>query len=115
MGGFIPYVAGSGGGLGVQPAMRSAGTQVQSAGMGTLGSSSGLVLTRGEIRPLTPISQSTMLSPGGGGMNSIGGLFRRVPSGGGMPRLNRPPVGSYPFRQPPSLLGPATATYSMSM
>jgi hypothetical protein len=44
-----------------------------------------------------------------------GGLIKRPASRGAMGGMARPPVGSYPFRQPPSLLGPASAGPAMSM
>ena len=115
MGGFIPYSAVPGGGLGVQPGTRGSETRMQSPGMGMAGLRPGLGFIRGEIRPLVPIGLGSTGSRAGGGMGPMGGLLRSVPSGGAMPRIARPPVGHYPFRQPPSLLGPAIATSSTSM
>ncbi|MGO9597825.1 MAG: hypothetical protein ACLP7Q_07500 [Isosphaeraceae bacterium] len=116
MGGFIPYSPGPRGGLGVQPGMRTTGGQMQASGMGSmLGSRPSLGLIRGQIAPLVPIGLGAMGSRVGGGMGAMGGLIRRTPSSGPMGGMARPPVGSYPFRQPPSLLGPATASPSMSM
>ena len=112
MGGFVPYSPGPGGGLGVQPGMRTSGAQMQTGGMGLMGTRPSLGLIRSQVTPLAPISSRGM---GGGGMGSMGGLIRRTPSGGSMGGMARPPVGSYPFRQPPSLVGPSTAAPSMSM
>jgi hypothetical protein len=114
MGGFVPYSPGPGGGVGVQPGMRSPGMQpMQPSGMGLMGTRPTLGLIRSQIMPLAPISSRGMGA--GAGMGSMGGLIRRSPSGGSMGGMARPPVGSYPFRQPPSLLGPATSAPSMSM
>jgi hypothetical protein len=116
IGGFIPYRPGPGGGLGVPPGMRTAGGQVPTTGMGAMpGSGPVLGRTPGQIAPLAPISQGAVGSRPGGSMGSMGGLIRRSPSAAPMGGMARPPVGSYPFRQPPSLLGPAAATPSMSM
>jgi hypothetical protein len=116
MGGFVPYSPGPGGGLGVQPGMRGSGAQMQTGGMGLMGPRPSLGLIRGQITPIAPISSRGMGGMGpGAGMGSMGGLIRRTPSGGSMGGMARPPVGSYPFRQPPSLLGPATAAPSMAM
>jgi hypothetical protein len=96
--------------------MRNTSGQMQASGMGSmLGSRPSLGLIRGQIAPLVPIGLGAMGSRAGGGMGSMGGLIRRTPSGGPMGGRARPPVGSYPFRQPPSLLGPASAAPSMSM
>ena len=86
---------------------------MQPGGMGLMGPRPSLGLIRGQIAPLSPIGSRGMGA--GGGMGSMGGLIRRTPSGGPMGGMARPPVGSYPFRQPPSLLGPATAAPSMAM
>jgi hypothetical protein len=116
MGGFVPYSPGPGGGLGVQPGMRSSGAQMQTGGMGLMGPRPRLGLIRGQITPIAPITSTGMGGMGPrAGMGSMGGLIRRTPAGGSMGGMARPPVGGYPFRQPPSLLGPATATPSMSM
>ncbi len=116
MGGFIPYSPGPGGGLGVLPGMRNIVGPPQRSAMGfMLGTRSGLGALRSEITPLAPIGLGSMGSRGSGGMSSMGGLIRRTPSGGSMRGTARPPVGNYPFRQPPGLLGPASATPSMSM
>ncbi|MFO0890948.1 MAG: hypothetical protein U0790_17620 [Isosphaeraceae bacterium] len=117
MGNFIPYSPGPGGGLGVQPGMRVSGGQMQTASMGgSMGMSPSLGVVRSQITPLAPISSGGMSGMrGGSGIGSMGGLIRRGPGGGAMGGMTRPPVGSYPFRQPPSLLGPATSAPSMSM
>jgi hypothetical protein len=115
MGGFLPYTPGLRGGLGVQPGMRNPGAPMQSGGMGMLGLRPSLGPLRGEITPLAPINVGIMGSGSGGGMGSMGGLIRRTRSNGSMGGMTRPPVGNYPFRQPPSLLGPASAAPSMSM
>jgi hypothetical protein len=114
-GGFVPYSPGPGGGLGVQPRMRNAGAQMQAGGMGLMGPRPSLGLIRGQLTPLAPIGLGAMGTRAGAGMSSMGGLIRRTPSGASMGGMSRPPVGNYPFRQPPSLLGPATATPSMTM
>jgi hypothetical protein len=62
-----------------------------------------------------PIGVQGMSTQTVGRMGSMGGLIRRPPPGGGMGGMARPPVGSYPFRQPPSLIGPATTMPAMSM
>jgi hypothetical protein len=115
MGGFIPYSAGPGGGLGVQPGMRGFDTRMQSPGMGMPDVRPGLGLIRGEMKPIVPIGLRNTESRGGGGTGSMGGLFRPVPSGGVTPRMARPPVGNYPFRQPPRLLGSDIASSPLSM
>jgi hypothetical protein len=115
MGGFVPYRSGPGGGLGVLPGMRGAGRSMPSGAMGMPGSRPSLGLIRGEITPLAPIGLGIIGSRAGGGMGSMGGLIRRSPTRGAMDGMPRPPVGSYPFRQPPSLLGPAPAAPAMSM
>jgi hypothetical protein len=113
-GGFVPYSSGPGGGLGVMPRMtqsRMPGPGTPMNGMAGLGGSS-LGRPRSAIVPLAPIVR------GGAGMaGSMGGspLILRSSVLGGMGGMTRPPVGNYPFRQPPSLIGPATATTGMSM
>jgi hypothetical protein len=103
-GGFVPYRAGPGGGLGVQsrtaePAGRGAQTgAVMSGGMRpTLGA------PRGTITPLRPLG---VIGSGGGMLG-----MPRAPTA--RPGMTRPSVGSYPFRIPPSLVnpggGPATS------
>ena len=92
---------------------KSRAQEMQPGGMGLMGPRPSLGLIRGQLTPLSPISSRGMGA--GEGMGSMGGLIRRTPSGGPMGGMARPPVGSYPFRQPPSLLGPATAAPSMAM
>ncbi len=115
MGGFLPYSPGLAGGLGVQPGMRDSGMQMPPGGMSMFGARPTLGLIRSVTTPLAPIGLGTMGIRQRGGMGSMGGLIRRTPSGGSMGGVARPPVGNYPFRQPPSLLGPATSAPSMSM
>jgi hypothetical protein len=115
MGGFIPYSSGPGGGLGVQPGMRDSGLQMPPGGMRMLGSTPSLGLIRSTTTPLTPLG---IMNPGASGMGRsgiTGDLIRRTPSGGTMGGMARPPVGSYPFRVPPSLLGPANSSPAMAM
>ncbi len=113
MGGFIPYSSGPGGGLGVQTGMRDAVPPPQSGGMRMLGSTRDLGRIGGTTTPLAPLG--IMNRPGMGGSGMSGGLIRRTPSGGRMEPMRRAPVGSYPFRIPPSLLGPGTTAPAMSM
>ena len=113
MGGFIPYSSGPGGGLGVQPGMRGPGLQMQTGGMRMLGSTPSLGLIGSTTTPLAPLG---IVNPGGMGRAGMSGaLIRRTPSGGRMDPMRRAPVGSYPFRIPPSLLGPGTPSPAMSM
>lgn len=110
MGGFLPYTSGPGGGLGVQSRMTPAPSRSPILG-GSMGGGMGTALgrPRSSIAPLRPISATSM---GGGGL-----IRRASPTtpamGGGMSGGVRPAVGSYPFRQPPSLVvpnsGPATS------
>jgi len=113
MGGFVPYSSGPGGGLGVQPGMRDPGLPVQTGGMRMLGSTPNLGLIGGTTTPLAPLGIMNRAGMGNSGMS--GALIRRPPSGGGMEPMRRAPVGSYPFRIPPSLLGPGTTSPAMSM
>ena len=113
MGGFIPYSSGPGGGLGVQPGMRDPGLQMQTGGMRMLGSTPSLGLIGSTTTPLAPLG---IMNPGGMGRPGMSGaLIRRTPSGGRIDPMRRAPVGSYPFRIPPSLLGPGTPSPAMSM
>jgi hypothetical protein len=112
MGGFIPYSSGPGGGLGVQPGMRVPAPPVQTGGMQMLGSTPNLGRISGTTTPLAPLG--IMNRPGMGGSGMSGGLIRRTPSRG-MEPMRRAPVGSYPFRIPPSLLGTGTSLPAMSM
>ena len=113
MGGFVPYAPGTGQGLGVMTRPGLAGTTMPQPGMGMLGQRSSLGQIRGNLTPLAPIGIMGRGGMGQGGMS--GGLIRRLPSGGSMGGMVRPPVGSYPFRIPPSLIGPAASAPSMSM
>lgn len=104
--GFLPYTPGPGGGLGVQgssprpPDRPAASPSVPNmAGPVVPGMGSGLGSLRSTLTPLTPIRSGGMATGMGGP------LLRREPSAG-MGRPSRPPVGSYPFRQP-SGYGPA--------
>jgi hypothetical protein len=109
-GGFLPYSPGPGGGLGVQPRMAPAATRAPMQGAGMSGvPGAELGRPRSRLAPLRPLS---VMDAGMGG----GPLLRRPPAGaGGMGRgMARPPVGYYPFRQPPSLVGPSGGP-SMSM
>jgi hypothetical protein len=115
-GGFVPYSGGPGGGLGVQP--RMAGPSLRSplatAAMGGMAGSMGPSL--GQVRSsITPLSPIRVMSGGRGGGMAGGAMIQRASNGGGMGGMSRPPVGSYPFRQPPSLTGPASQVMSMSM
>jgi hypothetical protein len=112
-GGFIPYTPGPGGGLGVQPRMGEAAQNMPSGGMRVLGQRPKIGLIRGALEPLAPIGIIGSSRMGQGGMS--GGLIQRPPSGDAMRGMGRPPVGSYPFRVPPSLLGPSSSAPAMSM
>jgi hypothetical protein len=109
MGGFVPYSPGPGQGLGVMPGGTRAMSRMTQGGMRMLGQPGGV------LTPPAPIGLPGMGTQPVGRMGSMGGLIRRPPPGGGMGGMARPPVGSYPFRQPPSLIGPATTMPSMSM
>ncbi len=115
MGGFMPYSPAPGGGLGVQPGMRDSGMRMPPGGMSMLGARPTLGLIRSATTPLAPIGLGGMGSRSFGRMESMGGLIRQSPTGGSMGGMARPPVGSYPFRQPPSLLGPVSSAPAMSM
>jgi hypothetical protein len=115
MGGFLPYSPGLGGGLGVQPAMPDSAMQMPPGGMRMLGTRPSLGLIRSATTPLAPISIGGMGSRSFGRIGSMAEPIRRSPAGGSMGGMPRPPVGNYPFRQPPSLVGPSTAAPSMSM
>jgi hypothetical protein len=112
-GGFVPYTPGPGGGLGVQSRMGGS----PSASPGAMAMPGGATLggpgaTSGGLSPLAPIGG---LGARRGGMG-MGRLPARTPTGRGMGGgMARPPVGSYPFRVPPSLLGPATQAPAMAM
>ena len=113
MGGFVPYTPGPGQGLGVMSRPGLAGSSMPQSSMGMPGQRSSLGLIRGALTPLAPIGVMGRGGMGQGGMS--GGLIRRMPSGGSMGGMGRPPVGGYPFRIPPSLIGPATSAPAMSM
>ena len=113
MGGFIPYSSGPGGGLGVQPGIRNPGPPMPTGGMRMLGSTPNLGLIGGTTTPLAPLG--IMSGAGMGRSGTSGALIRRTPSGGSMDSMRRAPVGSYPFRIPPSLLGPGSVLPAMSM
>jgi len=112
---FLPYSPGPGGGLGVQPGMIDSGMQMPPGGMRMLGARPSLGLIPSATAPLAPINLGGMGSRSFGRMGSMGGLIGRPPAAGSMGGMARPPVGNYPFRQPPSLLGPSTSAPSMSM
>lgn len=114
-GGFVPYTPGPAGGLGVQPAMPRMG-RASERGIATMGG--GMRQELGQIRSLlTPPGPVTTMRPASG--MGMGTLIQRSPSGragaamGGMG--GRPAVGSYPFRQPPSLVSPAAPAMGMGM
>jgi hypothetical protein len=115
MGGFLPYNPMPGGGLGVQPGIRGYGMSMQPSGLRMPGSMSVIGQIRSTTTPLAPIGLGQMRSGPLQRMESMNGLIPRSPARASMGGMVRPPVGSYPFRQPPSLLGPATAGPAMSM
>jgi hypothetical protein len=103
-GGFIPYQAGTGGGLGVVSRMPELSTRTP---MNPSGMAGGMPPRLGALRTtITPFSPSNGM---GMRQRSTGGS-----SMGGMGGATRPPVGSYPFRQPPSLIGGGSSP-AMSM
>ncbi len=110
---FIPFRGGPGGGLGVMPSgPRSPSTGGSPGPSGVMGGAMGAGSTLGSpggLAPLRPIGVP------GAGMGS-GGFLGRTPNAAGMGKaMPRPPVGSYPFRIPPSLGVPASARPSMAM
>jgi hypothetical protein len=116
MGGFVPYSAGPGGGVGVVQGMGESVTPTGSGSMFMLGTRPILGQVRGSLTPLAPIGQGATGSRARASMGSMGGgVINRPASRGATGGMARPPVGSYPFRQPPSLLGPASARPAMSM
>jgi hypothetical protein len=116
VGGFVPYSAGPGGGLGVMKGMRESVAPTRSGSMLMLGTRPALGQISDRLTPLAPIGPGVVSSPAGGSMGSMrGGLIKRPAPRGAMGGMARPPVGSYPFRQPPSLLGTASAGPAMSM
>jgi hypothetical protein len=112
MSGFVPYSSGPSGGLGVQSPMANSAMQTPSGGMMMPSARPGLGSIRSRIAPLTPIG--SMGSPRGGQMGIPGTMIQRPPAGAGMGGRMRPPVGGYPFQQPPLLIGPGSAP-AMSM
>ncbi|QEH38088.1 hypothetical protein OJF2_66860 [Aquisphaera giovannonii] len=116
MGGFVPYTPGPGGGLGVASPMRDPAARRPSGGMAGMGARPPFGIPSGSLTPLSPITTGGMggmgRRPSAGGM---GGLAPRVGAGRPMGGMSRPPVGGYPFRQPPSLIGPSSAGPAMSM
>jgi hypothetical protein len=113
IGGFVPYTPGAGQGLGV---MARAGVTRGNDPRGSMvmaGQRPSLGVSRGYLTPLAPIG--TMSPMGTGQGRTPGILIRTMPSGGVMGGMSRPPVGGYPFRVPPSLLGPAASSPGMSM
>ena len=113
MGGFVPYSSGPGGGLGVQPGMRDSALQLPPGGMRMIGPIQSLALIRSTTTPLAPLGITNSGGMGGAGIS--GTLIQRAPSTGKMDRMRRVPVGNYPFRIPPSLLGPGPTSPAMSM
>ncbi len=113
MGGFVPYTPGAGRGLGVMERSGVMGPNAPRTGMGMLGERPGLGSVRGFLSPLAPIGTASRVGMGQGGMP--GASFRPMPSAGGMGGMARPAVGGYPFRIPPSLLGPVAPAPGMSM
>lgn len=111
-GGFVPYRAGPGGGLGVQTRMRSAPVMAGAGGAGSMSGRAGprLGRVRGLLTPLTPIRRA---GAGMGGGSRI--LGRMAPAAGMSGSPARPPVGGYPFRQPPRPGGTAASSPAMSM
>jgi hypothetical protein len=113
-GGFVPYSPGPSGGLGIQPRMMT-GTAAGSAGAMTSMPGPGtpsLGRPRGSLAPLEPIARAGL---GIGGGMAGGPMIQRAAAARRMGAMARPPVGGYPFRQPPSLVGPASSAPSMSM
>lgn len=112
-GGFVPYTPGPGGGLGVQARSGGGSSPASPGGMSMPGSSTqgGPGRAGAGLSPLAPI----------GGMGARRGgtgssLFMNPAAARGMGRsTRRPPVGSYPFRIPPSLLGPSARGPAMAM
>jgi hypothetical protein len=106
--GFIPYSAGPGGGLGVQARRIETTTQtargIRMPDVGLQGRGRDLIAPLAPIRPF-------------GGTNAMGGRLKvpRRSSPTSMRPTARPPVGGYPFRQPPSLIGPSSIGSAMSM
>jgi hypothetical protein len=111
-GGFVPYTPGPGRGLGLMAGVRNPALNVPATGMSMSGGPSSLGRVPASLTPPGPISIGSGRGMGQAGMAT--GLTRSMRGAGSMP-MARPPVGSYPFRIPPSLFGPATAGPAMSM
>jgi hypothetical protein len=112
-GGFVPYAPGPGRGLGV---MARPGNMPPAAPMSVSpmsGQRPGLGLIRSSLATMEPIRIMRSGPMGQGGLSKA--LIRPVPARGMMGGMGRPPVGSYPFRVPPSLLGPAATAPAMAM
>ncbi len=110
--GFLPYTPGPGGGLGVMPPSAPLPARM-SARPTTLGGGMSAGVTAGP-RTLLPGYRGSLGLTASRGLG--GGAMRRSTSGmtgRAMPR--RPPVGSYPFRQPAPLTPLAPAGPNMSM
>jgi hypothetical protein len=114
-GGFVPYRSGPSGGFGLQPSMSEPPLRTITTPPGMSGGMrSDLGNLRGTLTPLRPLG---LISGGGSGTMGmgVGRSGRRTPARPGvMGGMARPPVGSYPFRVPPSLVGPGSAP-GMSM
>jgi hypothetical protein len=102
-GGFMPYRMGTGGSLSFPP--RGA------AAMGSSRTSFSLSPMSGGMGQSLGIGSRDTLAPGGG-MGPGGGL---QPMSGPRSMGVMPPRFGYPFRQPPSLLGPTSSGTGMSM
>ena len=115
-GGFVPYSGGPGGGLGTLSRPRPVASMGNGMGAdrvgGTMGRAMSLGQPRSAITPLVPLQ--TTARGARGGMAGMPLIQRATPSAG-MSNMVRPPVGNYPFRQPPSPTGQATASTLMSM
>ena len=105
--GFVPYTPGPGQGMGVMSQSRMSSSRGPREGMGMLGERSGIGQIRANLVPLAPIGIMSRPGMGQGGMS--GSLIRRMPAGGAMGGMGRPPVGRYPFRIPPSLNGASSS------
>jgi len=113
---FVPFRGGPGGGLGVSssgmraPSPSPSGSRFM-GGMPGAGAGMGAALgAPGGPTALRPIGLGAM----GRGMGT-GGLLNRSSAAPAMKAMPRPPVGSYPFRIPPSLRGNASQGPAMAM
>jgi hypothetical protein len=113
MGGFIPYSPGPGLGLGVMSRNGVAAMNLPGELMPVTEMRLRLGQVRSNITPLVPIGIMSSGGMGRAGMSA--GLIRKASSSRLMDGMVRPPVGSYPFRVPPSLIGPTTLAPAMSM